>query len=841
MLPTMSFLKKWFFFLVNLIRSLLDVLWTSKDVTRNSSSNQPQKTICVPGIRITDEIGNSYDVLKPVVDERDGEVLYAKGMGLHQAVVGRKAFFNLFCMDASALNNDLVIDITGPDETRGTFQLCVTKDTLSLKGQAPSRQGNETHMITEKSLPNHVVKEEERIDTLQHKAKKSLGHSEDEGLCDGKEPNAVISISCKILENQQISVNFIPQRTGRHCLNITWKGKHILSSPYFIRVDEDPSRSFHSPSIFGGRTRDSIPRSLTLEVPQVSQDFRAVNVVAQDRHSNPVKVKQKKLVTQLVCINGVEVATLTSSPNGPSTPLTSELPTKSSDKETDSLTGYGLSVNKDQVSESSPQVASKSQSAHDDFINQEMKFIRSFTTHDVVEQLSTKDNDIKISPIDDQHVIKLILSDSATTPTNEHLMESVYQTLASDALASFPDIETIEREFQKLADSLDDTLVEQTHIADENKDIVQVEMQQDNITIKKKEAPETEDGYNGNVYDYVDVNNNDLECESFERGEMRRRSLSVKERMKFFEQLTPKTKLTCDISSTNEQVSNGQPSTPMYQESKELQETNDTLLDPTANCFNEESYVIIDADEAFGGLRPQQTSTIEKQSRNSGVSSLSSFKRNENHFVCASIESVGSQGKESTTSKNTKRRNRRGSVMSKRKSITDSTESALASASLPPSEGDESKPGSPGPGGFIYDEFDDYSSFVGAFTPKQSNLLLNASAAFHLNTRIGKMLGVDPDKCRAYGPGVYSGRVGHENIFHVCTEGAGNGFLTVGMQGCSPLAVKKITVAQIDEHNYEVSYVVTTPGYFIIFVRYSDCFIMDSPFVCQVSDPSALV
>jgi hypothetical protein len=570
-------------------------------------------------------------------------------------------------------------------------------------------------------------------------------------------------------------------------------------------------------------------------VPQVLQDSRALYVAKKDRQSNPVSVKQKKLVTQLICINGVEVATLTS-PNSPLLPLTSELPSKpSSDQEIDSSTENSLPVNEDQVTELSTQVASE-QSLEDDLIYQEMKFMLSSATHDCVKQLSAKDNDLKISPIDDKHVIKLILSDSETAPTNEHLLESVYQTLASDPLASFPDVKTIEHEFHKLAYSLDDTLVDQVHISDTNKNIVQVEMQQDNITIKKEAS---EDGDNESGYHYVDGNNNDLEWECFERGDVRRRSLSVKERMKFFEQQTPKTKAMCDVPSTSEQVSNEQLSTPMHQELKEMQETKESSLDRTVNNFNEESYVIIDAEEAFVFLRPQQTSSVEKQSRHSGISSLSSFKRNENHFVSASIESVASQGKESAMSKNSKRRNRRGSAMSKRKSITDSTESALASASLP-SEADESKPGSPGPGGFIYDEFDDYSSFVDAFTPKQSNLLLNASAAFHLNTRIGKMLGVDPDKCRAYGPGIYSGRVGHENIFHVCTEGAGYGFLTVGMQGCSPLAVKKITINQVDEHNYEVSYVVTTPGYFIIFVRYSDCFIMDSPFVCQVSDPSAL-
>lgn len=141
---------------------------------------------------------------------------------------------------------------------------------------------------------------------------------------------------------------------------------------------------------------------------------------------------------------------------------------------------------------------------------------------------------------------------------------------------------------------------------------------------------------------------------------------------------------------------------------------------------------------------------------------------------------------------------------------------------------------------FIYDDFDEYSSLVGddyahqlletEFTPK-----------FGLSSKMGKMLGVNPEKCKAYGVGLTIGRLNYENVFYVSTEGAGIGFLTVGIQGPIPNQVKRITVEEDRDNLYRVSYSVKCVGYFIIFIRFNDCFIMDSPFVSQVSDTHILI
>jgi hypothetical protein len=127
---------------------------------------------------------------------------------------------------------------------------------------------------------------------------------------------------------------------------------------------------------------------------------------------------------------------------------------------------------------------------------------------------------------------------------------------------------------------------------------------------------------------------------------------------------------------------------------------------------------------------------------------------------------------------------------------------------------------------FIYDDYDEYSSFDPKFT---------------LSSKMGRMLGVNPENCKAFGNGLMSGRANHENIFYVSTEGAGTGFLTVGIQGPTLSQVKRITVEEERDNLYRVSYFVKSAGYYIIFVRYNDCFIMDSPFVCQVSDTDILV
>ena len=143
---------------------------------------------------------------------------------------------------------------------------------------------------------------------------------------------------------------------------------------------------------------------------------------------------------------------------------------------------------------------------------------------------------------------------------------------------------------------------------------------------------------------------------------------------------------------------------------------------------------------------------------------------------------------------------------------------------------------------FIYDDFihEEYSSYIGDdFSPK--NRVIETQPEFKLSSRMGKMFGVDPEKCQAYGSGLSSGRVTFDNSFYVSTEGAGTGFVTVGIQGPTPRTVKRVTVEQERDDLFRVTYNVSSPGYYIIFVKYADCLIMGSPFVCQVADSDALL
>lgn len=66
------------------------------------------------------------------------------------------------------------------------------------------------------------------------------------------------------------------------------------------------------------------------------------------------------------------------------------------------------------------------------------------------------------------------------------------------------------------------------------------------------------------------------------------------------------------------------------------------------------------------------------------------------------------------------------------------------------------------------------------------------------------------------------------------TTDAGPGFLSVGITGNAAGAVKKVSYTRLTEDMFEVSYRVTSPGYYIIVVNWNEKSIFDSPFVCQV-------
>lgn len=145
-----------------------------------------------------------------------------------------------------------------------------------------------------------------------------------------------------------------------------------------------------------------------------------------------------------------------------------------------------------------------------------------------------------------------------------------------------------------------------------------------------------------------------------------------------------------------------------------------------------------------------------------------------------------------------------------------------------------------GGAGFIYDEFDEFN--IGEYDSRNNERhnIIPTPQMFQLNSQFGKMLGMNPEKAHAFGSGLSTGQVNVTNVFTVKTRGAGAGFLTVGIQGATGTA-KIITQKEVDEFTHQVSYTVSRPGYYMIFVRWGDCHIMDSPFVSQVSDPAAIM
>ncbi len=69
----------------------------------------------------------------------------------------------------------------------------------------------------------------------------------------------------------------------------------------------------------------------------------------------------------------------------------------------------------------------------------------------------------------------------------------------------------------------------------------------------------------------------------------------------------------------------------------------------------------------------------------------------------------------------------------------------------------------------------------------------------------------------------------------VQTDNAGNGTLTVGVTGPRSHTVTETNVMYTGDNLYEVIYEVIHPGYYIINVKWSDCHIPESPFVCKVT------
>lgn len=139
--------------------------------------------------------------------------------------------------------------------------------------------------------------------------------------------------------------------------------------------------------------------------------------------------------------------------------------------------------------------------------------------------------------------------------------------------------------------------------------------------------------------------------------------------------------------------------------------------------------------------------------------------------------------------------------------------------------------------GFMYDEYEKYPLSEHPDTRSGSGDAVSSSA---LNCRLGRMFAVNPQMAKAVGSGLYHGLVGMENKFFVNVRDAGTGFLTVGVKGAGGTA-QAITQRALDDWSYEVSYTVQNPGHYILFVRWGDYYIRDSPFICHISDPAAIL
>lgn len=98
--------------------------------------------------------------------------------------------------------------------------------------------------------------------------------------------------------------------------------------------------------------------------------------------------------------------------------------------------------------------------------------------------------------------------------------------------------------------------------------------------------------------------------------------------------------------------------------------------------------------------------------------------------------------------------------------------------------------------------------------------------------------GCDPSRCKAYGPGLEKGLTNQKNKFTVETKGAGNGGLSLAIEGPSEA---KMTCTDNRDGSCDVDYLATDPGEYDITIRFADKHIPGSPFralVEETVDPS---
>ncbi|CAH1121501.1 unnamed protein product [Ceutorhynchus assimilis] len=91
--------------------------------------------------------------------------------------------------------------------------------------------------------------------------------------------------------------------------------------------------------------------------------------------------------------------------------------------------------------------------------------------------------------------------------------------------------------------------------------------------------------------------------------------------------------------------------------------------------------------------------------------------------------------------------------------------------------------------------------------------------------------GCDAKKCIAYGPGLDKGILNETNVFTVETKGAGNGGLSLAIEGPSEA---KMTCKDNRDGSCSVEYVPTEAGEYDVAIRFADSHIPGSPFKVNV-------
>ena len=610
--------------------------------------------------------------------DQGSDIILAKGMGLHQGVRGRRCTFNIFCQDISHLQNHLKVHIQGPDNTFSSIY-----------------------------IPSHNNKEQ--MFESESDSRESLGKE--------------MKLEYRTIDSHQIQVHFFPQRTGKHSLSITWKDRHILSSPYLVRVDDD-----HSPLV-------------SCSSPNTLQKSR---------------VRGRTLVHQTILFNGIDIA------------LQPEI--KLSTKSEHFL--------ESQDNQLMPEpTATTALNSSDMFA--EDKIYRtgsSSSLRSVDSNLITMDsmNETTEELLSNPVIVDLILKETEMDkPVDMHLMESVYQTLASDALSSFPNTVCVEREFANLSAhySLNETRTQEKVIPKKNWRIMCVTRSQSRsprmegnddskpcisfsltqcMPVKERKRIFEQNQETKQKRDHTDDN---LPSGSLKK---LKRQGSLKDKKKFWEQAflseeekviaTPvvkpsleeiegsveilATKQEEDASGGDKPVSvtseaslpENNPECDQHQEEQEEGEVGvERAQSPESKMFDRSSFEIIEAEEAFH-LDSQSPVNVLK----SGLTTSTAIKE-----VKKKRKFLGSSSSHSSHDKNDL-------------VASHSTGEAVESAGE----------------AFIYDEFEDYSSFVG---DRYANVVDGQGTGFKLASQLEKMLGVCASKCRAYGAALSQGRTSYEN------------------------------------------------------------------------------